>query len=553
MRFCFVSTRRGSHFMTELLSALSAEAAAAGHSVCFAFDEFPAPLDDDVYVVVPHEFQAWCTPGAFPNARQRSRTIALCTENAGTEWFDATCRLVPEFGAAISINRSSAAELRRRGIRCEHLQLGYSASWDSWMGDSSSARHIDVLYLGAADPRRDPLLGACGSRLWARECQFLVPPLEPRIGPRPDFLKGADKYERLRSARILLNLHRTSSTALEWMRVLEAICNGCVVVSEPSLDSDPLIPDEHLVVADIERIAHTIDCLLDEPERISSLRARAYDFVREQLPMRPAVDRLAEVAAGLPSANLSARPVDVISESLPRPAGRAQADSTPGARVDDRRESSAAQLRYLPRRPSVTVAIVHSRDHDPQEMQRTLQSVAASRYRELELLALDHGSLADRARGEYLLVLEVGTEIYPSTVERLLHVLDTDERATFAYPMVAVFDGDRPAQLLSSLPWEPARLRSGNWIDTPALIRTERLRELGGYTRDPRLIGWEDFDLWCRCANSGAYGVLVPQVLGMRQQRSAGPEPLDTVADTSAKWTLMRTLFPQLLETSSAA
>ena len=241
MRFCFVSTRRGSHFMTELLSAISAAMAADGHTVELVFDEFPPLGDECVYVVIPHEFDAWGDPSGFPDARQCARTIALCTENPGTEWFEATYQLVPQFAAAVAINRSSAAELQRRGIRCEHLQLGYSPLWDSWLGDEGARRDIDVLYLGAADPRRDPLLAGIGRELWARECQFLIPPLEPRTRPRPDFLKGAEKYHRLRSAKILLNLHRTTSSALEWMRFLEAICNGCVVVSEPCLDSDPLV------------------------------------------------------------------------------------------------------------------------------------------------------------------------------------------------------------------------------------------------------------------------------------------------------------------------
>ncbi len=39
MRFCFVSTRRGSHFMTELLAALSAATAEAGHTTELVFDK----------------------------------------------------------------------------------------------------------------------------------------------------------------------------------------------------------------------------------------------------------------------------------------------------------------------------------------------------------------------------------------------------------------------------------------------------------------------------------------------------------------------------------
>jgi hypothetical protein len=300
MHVCFVSTRRGSHFMTELLAAISAATAAAGHTTELVFDEFPPLRDDVVYVVIPHEFHAWGDPGSFPDARQRERTIALCTENPGTEWFEQTYQLVPQFAAAVSINRSSAAELQRRGIRCEHIQLGYAPAWDTWRRDENVERPIDVLYLGAADPRRDPLLAGIGGDLWARQCQFLIPPLEPRTRPRPDFLTGTDKYHRLRSAQILLNLHRTTSSALEWMRFLEAICNGCVVVSEPCLDSDPLVVGEHYVSADADSIAGVIDRLLDQPDQLRLMRARAYDFVCEELPMEPAGQRLAELAAKLP-------------------------------------------------------------------------------------------------------------------------------------------------------------------------------------------------------------------------------------------------------------
>ncbi len=138
MHFCFVSTRRGSYFMTELLSAISAATAAAGHPVELVFDEFPPRGDDCVYVVVPHEFHAWGNPGGIPRRSASVRqTIALCTENPGTVWFEQTYELVSQFAAAVSINRSSAAELQRRGIRCEHLQLGYSSEWDSWLGDKN--------------------------------------------------------------------------------------------------------------------------------------------------------------------------------------------------------------------------------------------------------------------------------------------------------------------------------------------------------------------------------------------------------------------------------
>jgi hypothetical protein len=301
MRLCFISTRRGSAFMTELLLALSDACADAGHTVELAFDAFP-PIDDGetVYVAIPHEFYAHGDPSGLPDAHQRARTIALCTENPGTPWFDHTLELVTRFAAAVSINRSSAVALEQRGVPCAHIQLGYVPTWDTWYRDDSIPRPIDVLYLGAADPRRDPLLPGIRDALPARACQFLVPPLEVRTAPRPDFITGADKYHRLRSSRVLLNLHRTTSLAFEWMRFLEAICNGCVVVSESSLDPEPLIPGEHFLVADVDEIATVVDELLDDPARLLALRHRAYDFVRRELSMRPAAERLAELAGELP-------------------------------------------------------------------------------------------------------------------------------------------------------------------------------------------------------------------------------------------------------------
>ncbi|HWG08546.1 MAG TPA: hypothetical protein VN672_06020 [Solirubrobacteraceae bacterium] len=291
-----MSTTRGSYFMTELMAALAAATEASGHVAELVFDVFPPLTEDRIYVAVPHEFEAWGEASGLPDAAQLARTIALCTENPGTQWFESTARLVAGFGAAVSINRSSAAELRRRGVGCEHLQLGYTERWDCWRGDESSERSIDVLYLGASDPRRDPLLAGIGARLWSRTCQFLVPPLEPRIAPRPDFLKGQEKYSRLGQAKVLLNLHRTTSAAFEWMRFLEAICNGSVVVSEPSLDGGPLIAGAHFVQAPVERLGDTVDALLDDPPHLRAIRERAYEFVRSELPIESAGRQLVDLA-----------------------------------------------------------------------------------------------------------------------------------------------------------------------------------------------------------------------------------------------------------------
>ncbi len=56
-------------------------------------------------------------------------------------------------------------------------------------------------------------------------------------------------------------------------------------------------------------------------------------------------------------------------------------------------------------------------------------------------------------------------------------------------------------------------MREGNYIDAMALFRRRPLIDLGGFDEDIRMTGWEDYDLWCRCASRGLRGILVPQIL----------------------------------------
>jgi len=234
---------------------------------------------------------------------------------------------------------------------------------------------------------------------------------------------------------------------------------------------------------------------------------------------------------------------------------------------------------YRASAPSVTVMLILRPGHEQGAIE-SLASAASSVYDELELFVLDvsgthpppavrrflddhpslpiallrrhhDGGIADsrnvlakRARGRYVLALEPGASVYPSTLQRLADALDADPGAAFSYPMVGAYQAEEPVALLSSMPWEPERLRQGNWIDGIALIRRDRLLALGGYNNDPRLSGWEDFYLWCRFAAEGDHGVHVPQVLGSRRMTADQATP--------EKWALMRELFPTLLPAGAA-
>ena len=117
------------------------------------------------------------------------------------------------------------------------------------------------------------------------------------------------------------------------------------------------------------------------------------------------------------------------------------------------------------------------------------------------------------ARGELCFVLDADNEILPRCFDLLAGALDADPGAAFAYGMLERFTATGTTGLMDIFPWEPARLRDGNYIDAMAMLRTGALREMGGYRPDRRLHGWEDFDLWARMAERGLRGAHVPSLV----------------------------------------
>jgi hypothetical protein len=125
------------------------------------------------------------------------------------------------------------------------------------------------------------------------------------------------------------------------------------------------------------------------------------------------------------------------------------------------------------------------------------------------------------SRGEFVFVLDSDNAVLPGCFAALAGALRADREAAFAYPLIERHDSLGPIGLLPPFGWDPYRLRHGNYIDAMAMVRTDVLRRLGGYTTDVRLYGWEDYDLWCRIAEAGLRGVLVPAVLARYRDSGA--------------------------------
>jgi glycosyltransferase involved in cell wall biosynthesis len=162
--------------------------------------------------------------------------------------------------------------------------------------------------------------------------------------------------------------------------------------------------------------------------------------------------------------------------------------------VDDASTDDGADrcLRWMQRHAGrfARAALVHRRAN---------QGLAATRNRAL-----------DEATAPLFFVLDADNTIYPRCLERLAAALQAAPEAAFAYPVLEVFGAER--RLMGTALWNRERLAQGNYIDAMSLVRAACLREMGGYARMP-VTGWEDYDLWCRFAERGWFGVRVPEIL----------------------------------------
>lgn len=571
---CFVSAEGGSAFMEELLEVGADAVRTAGGKARTAIGAYPESDGDTVYVVVPHEYFVTVPDADFPTAAQCRRTIGFCVEHPGTATFERNAELLSILGGAVDINTDSTAELRRRGITVEHFQLGYTPLWDLWGGDLDAPRDLDVTYLGTAERRRSMLLGSYARDLAGLRTRLLTPPHEPMTAARVDFLPGKAKFEHLARSRFLLNLHRERKQTLEWVRTLEAMTNGCVVVSETSVDVEPMVPGEHLVLARPESLGSVVAALAGEPERERHLRSAAYGFVKS-LDMTASARRLIELASSLgsaPAADIA--PARARATSLRNPenalaidtpsfdarfagdrsaAGPASASGTALSARIAQRAAGARRVASRTWEPAATsmagtadvdVLIVRrTGEADPDDLANDLITGSVTprkvlvgedgvhpwpRPRPYDVLlheaplgrGLTRNSLLERSTASWLLVLDGGMRASEFLLERLLAV---SEGADVVHcPVADPVDG-----LVGALPPEERRLRTLPYLGSGYLVRRSLVDEFGGWNTEVLFEGLEDHLFWRRVAASARPTTLVQQILLRRLRPDPDSRPMD--------------------------
>lgn len=294
-RVCIVSASAQNVFFAELLDAIGSALAATGLDVERSVDRFPPWRDDLVYLFVPHEYTPLVEEEARPTEEHLRRSVVLCTEQPGTSWFEDTAAIALRAAAAVDINALGARELERRGAKASSMLLGYVADWDTWGGNEQDARPVDVVFMGGYTARRALALARCAPVLVGRRAELTITEtLRPHLVDSADFLSGERRWVALRNAKLLINVHRSELSYLEWLRVIGAMVNGCVVVTEHSIGFQPLVPGEHFVTVSYDSLPFALDSLLADPDRIREIRQAAYRFLRDELRLRSTVAPLVE-------------------------------------------------------------------------------------------------------------------------------------------------------------------------------------------------------------------------------------------------------------------
>jgi hypothetical protein len=578
---CIVCASWQNAYFGELFDAIEATLAEAGYTIERSWDRFPPCSSDRAFLFVPHEFYPLVGESAHPTDSQLRRSVVLCTEQPGTSWFEQSCAIAMRAARVVDINPLAARELRRRGLKVRDMQLGYVPAWDKWHEAPDHERPVDVTFMGGYTKRRGAALAMCGSSLVRHNVNLRIfDTSRPRFAGSGAFLCGEGKWTFLSRAKLLINVHRTDLPYFEWVRIMEALMNGCVPVSEHSIGYPPLEPGVHFISAGYTRLGPAVTALLESPDTLAAIRREGYRFLRDELPLArtitPLVEAIEEVQANPTDASET---ISVPTPPSPNPPphpvseyerifnGRTEIDVIRAgikdillSQIDLRRHLSALSKgqsakqdlieSFGPGHDPVRVSVLLTVYNYAEFVGDAIASVAESDFEELELIVVDDCSSDDSlsvvrqtlerfpgmratiiarasnkglgaarnraiegARGEYVFVLDADNTIYPHAIRRLVSALDAKPGAKFAYSIIEQFGANGPCDIIGWQDWNPHALRYGNYIDAMALIRRDALLEVGGYTLDRSLYGWEDFDLWCAFADRGWQGIHVPEIL----------------------------------------
>jgi hypothetical protein len=179
--------------------------------------------------------------------------------------------------------RAYQAYLEQEGVATELVPLGYHPSHGRLLGRE---RDVDVVFLGDFRlPRRRRIL-----RRLERE-GVAVLALGDYSNPQ---LWGEGRVELMNRVKVALNIPRLEGH-LPDVRLVVAMANGALVVSEPLYLPEPYVPGVHYVEAPVDRLAETIHHYVADEDARRRITGEAHRFVTIELTLERSFSRLLDL------------------------------------------------------------------------------------------------------------------------------------------------------------------------------------------------------------------------------------------------------------------
>lgn len=292
LRIAVASSSVGNCFFHQIRDLVAAGLAELGHQVLIEneHDGFRREVDWRV-IIAPHEFFYIGTGDALRHEPWPDNVILVSTEQPSTPWFAMAWECLPRANAIWDIDFGTASHLRRRGLACDYLPLGFVPGHATFnrvqriaehygschlseevRGTSAAAgplhqRPLDIFFIGGNTPRREAFLARAAPTLADYRCYLhLFDGRAPLLQGKNTYMDAATVVGMSQRSRILLNIHRGDDIYFEWQRiVLQGIWQKTLVVTETCSLAPPFRAGVDFVEASIDHLPRTLRYYLSDP------------------------------------------------------------------------------------------------------------------------------------------------------------------------------------------------------------------------------------------------------------------------------------------------
>src|SRR5262249_30218178 len=126
--------------------------------------------------------------------------------------------------------------------------------------------------------------------------------MAPKADDDPAVYLRERRTALLSRSRIALHVRMLRPPYFEWLRAIQALSAGAVLVCEHAAGHAPLVAGDHFVSGSADTLGLLADALLRAPGELERLRAAGYAALREGPSMAGAARRLIEIAEPLGAA-----------------------------------------------------------------------------------------------------------------------------------------------------------------------------------------------------------------------------------------------------------